>query len=296
MANPQKLINGRLSDAQVASYWENGYLFPMPAVSAEKAAGWRRELEALEAKYADGGLPLPVAQYLRVNTYCVVPLAMRIAADPGVLDVVEGILGPDLMAWSVEFFIEEAKSDKIVSWHQDRTYWGLGETNDQLTAWIALSPATLESGCMKFVPGTHKNPIVPHNDTFAADNLLSRGQEVAVEVKEEDAVAIEIQPGQMSLHHGLIFHGSGPNLSDDRRIACVARYVNPNARQHVAERDFAVLARGADRAGAFTHFVPPHEPFTPASLALYDEIVAAQAKALTAGAKQDVGMYAGKRK
>ena len=89
-----------------------------------------------------------------------------------------------------------------MSWHQDLTYRGMGETDHEVTAWVALSPATEASGCMRFVPGSHRQSIVEHTDTFAGDNLLSRGQEIAVEVDENDAVAAVLRPGQMSLHHG----------------------------------------------------------------------------------------------
>ena len=99
-----------------------------------------------------------------------------------------------------------------MSWHQDGTYWGLSSP-DVITAWIALTPSTPQSGCMKVVPGTHRSQV-PHQDTFAADNLLSRGQEIAVQVNPADAVEIVLAPGEMSLHHVLIFHGSEPNRAD----------------------------------------------------------------------------------
>ena len=87
-----------------------------------------------------------------------------------------------------------------------------------MTAWVALSPATIESGCMRFVAGSHKQPIVPHFDTHAEQNLLTRGQEIEVEVEEADATDVVLRPGQVSLHHGHLFHASNPNDSDDRRI------------------------------------------------------------------------------
>lgn len=281
-----------LTEDQVAQYWRDGFMFPLRIMSEDAALSLRAELEAIETRYADGGLPHPIAQYKRVNSHCVMPLAARVAMENAILDAVEGILGPDLLIWSCEFFIKEANTDKIVSWHQDLTYWGLGETSDQVTAWLALSPVTEESGCMRFVAGTHKSSIVEHRDTFAEDNLLSRGQEIAVEVDEADATSIVLKPGEMSLHHGQLFHASGPNTSNDRRIGVAIRYVNPNAEQHVAKRDYAMLARGVDRKGNFVHFAPPPKDFDPASLALYDEIREAQAVALAQGADQAVGMYA----
>ena len=291
MAEAVKLTDGRLSEDQVTRYWEEGYLFPVDVIPPDEAAAMRAELEALERDWLDADLPRPLNQYKRVNAHCVIPLAARIASDPRVLDVVEGILGPDILVWSSEFFIKEARTDAIVSMHQDLTYWGMGETSDQVTAWVALSPATRASGCMDFVRGSHRNPILPHEDTFAANNLLSRGQEIQVEVAESDKVAIELQPGQMSLHHGLTIHGSGPNVSDDRRIAVAIRFIKPTVAQQIADRDYAMLVRGADLEGHHTLFAAPARPFAPRMLELYEQIRADQAKALAAGAKAGVELY-----
>ena len=136
---------------------------------------------------------------------------------------------------------------------------------------------------MDFVRGSHKNAILPHEDTFDENNLLSRGQEVRVDVADEDKVAIEIHPGQMSLHHGLTIHGSGPNTSDDRRIAMVVRYCTPDVAQEVGDKDYAMLARGQDDKGNFIHVPEPTQNFSPESLELYEEIRAAQAKVMMRG-------------
>ncbi len=285
------LEHGRLNQSQKDAYWRDGYLFPLRAFSAEDAARYRAEIESIEGEWLDKDLPLPLNMYKRVNAHCVMPLAAELAQHPAVLDVVQGILGPNLMIWSAEFFIKEPNSQHIVGMHQDLTYWGLGETSDQVTAWIALSSATTASGCMDFLAGSHKNPILPHNDTFSDTNLLSRGQEIAVDVSEEDKTHIELQPGQMSLHHGLTIHGSGPNSSDDRRIGVAIRYLNPNAQQNVADRDYAMIARGVDTSGNFIHFMPPTELFSPESLALYAQIRQDQSKALAEGSKGDVDLY-----
>ena len=291
MTGPVRLEDGRLSAADRTRYRDDGYLFPIPVFTPAEAAALRAELEAFEAEWLGADLPLPLNTYKRVNAHCVIPLAARLALHPAVLDVVEGVLGPDLMVWSAEFFIKERLTRARVTMHQDLTYWGFGATGEQVTAWIALSPSTRASGCMEFVAGSHKNPILPHRDTFDTDNLLSRGQEIAVEVAEADRTAAELAPGEMSLHHGLMVHGSGPNGSDDRRIGVAIRYLSPKARQEVAARDYALMARGVDRDGAFIHFAPPARPFEPAALRLYEEIRQDQAAALTAGAAAGVGLY-----
>jgi chlorinating enzyme len=226
-----------------------------------------------------------------VNAHLVSEPSRAAAHDPRILDAVESILGPDLMLWSCEYFIKEARTAKVVSWHQDLTYWGMGETDHEVTAWVALSLATPESGCMRFVPGSHKQPIVNHTDTFADDNLLSRGQEIAVEVDENDAIAAALLPGQMSLHHGRIFHASGPNVSNDRRIGFVMRFIRPDTPATGTGRDYAMLVRGCDRARNRVNVAPPPGNFTPAGLALYEEVLAAQSTTIAAGAVEPVGLY-----
>lgn len=286
------LQNGRLSQSQQDQYWCDGFLFPLPALDANTARNTRSELERIEQAWRVRDLPHPLNTYKRVNAHVVIPMAAQIAHDPAILDVVEGILGPDILIYSTEFFIKEPRTKQVVSMHQDLTYWGLGAIDGLVTAWIALSPATPTSGCMDFVAGSHKNAILPHVDSFDPNNLLSRGQEVKVDVAPKDKTAIEIHPGQMSLHHGLTIHGSGPNSSDDRRIACVVRYVRPDVAQQVGDGDFAMLARGTDAHGNFTHIPVPTSPFAPDALELYDQIRTAQAQVMMKGASGQTEIYA----
>lgn len=288
---------GTLSSEQVSNYSRDGFLFPLKAFEAGRAKQVRDQLEAIEKAYAAKGPDRELSQYLRVNAHVVMPLAIDLARTPAILDAVESLLGPDILVWSTEFFIKEPGSEKVVSWHQDMTYWGLGEdadgdTEHLVSAWIALSPATSKSGCMKFVPGSQKLSIQPHQDTFDEGNLLSRGQELAVEVNPEDEVDIELAPGEFSLHHGRMFHASGPNRSGDRRIGCVIRYVTPDVRQLVGNRDYAVLLRGHDTKQNWVHVAPPDREFAPANLALYEQILRDQSVALAAGAEEgQVTMY-----
>ena len=105
---------------------------------------------------------------------------------------------------------------------------------------------------MKFIAGTHREQV-QHADTFDQNNLLTRGQEIAVKVDEAKAVHVELKPGQASLHHVLLFHGSEPNQSDDRRIGLAVRYIPTHLKQAVGQRDWATLVRGKD---AYGHFEP----------------------------------------
>ncbi|OUS17630.1 hypothetical protein A9Q97_01615 [Rhodospirillales bacterium 47_12_T64] len=282
----------KLTSDQIEQYQREGYLMPLDLFTRDEALDVRNNIEDLEQSYNSDTSNHPLNQFFRINGQVVIPFMAEIAQTPALLDTVEDILGPDLMIWSCELFIKEASTEKVVSWHQDLTYWGLGETDEEVTAWIAFSDVSKQAGCMKFIPGSHKQSIVPHSDTFSEDNLLSRGQEIAVEVNENEAVYNQLKPGQMSLHHGRLFHASGPNHSNDRRIGMAIRYVTPSVRQVVGKRDFGMLARGADREQNWINIAQPSTLFGANEMKLYNEILEAQSEALTEGAEQKVGLYA----
>lgn len=281
---PLDLTHGKLTPAQTDSYWRDGFLHPIRVMDTGRAAHLRTTFEGIERDWLDAGLPKPLMTYKRLNAHVVMREAAALATDPAVLDVVEGVLGPDIQVFSAEFFIKEPRTDHIVSMHQDLTYWGLGAIDGLVTAWIALSPATPASGCMDFVAGSHKNAILEHRDTYAENNLLSRGQEVAVDVAPEDREAIVLAPGEMSLHHGLTIHGSGPNTSDDRRIGFVVRYVQPGMKPQ-GGWDYAMTARGRANPDNYRAVPAPTADFAPEAVALHEEIRQHQARVMMSGAK-----------
>ena len=192
--------------------------------------------------------------------------------DPRILDPVASVLGPDILCWASGFFAKAPGDGSFVSWHQDATYWGLS-SNSVVTAWIALSPSTPETGCLRVVPGSHMHQFA-HRDTFGRDNLLSRGQEISADVDERDAIDIVLAPGEMSLHHVLIVHGSAPNRGSDWRIGFTARYIPTRLRQLSPVRDTAMLVRGSDRFGHFDLEPRPAADFAPEAVAYHGEVQA----------------------
>lgn len=229
-------------------YNEQGYHYPLPAFSAEAARDYRQQLEAAETHCIDD---TALGKIATRHANAVLPFADAITRMQSVVEPVKRILGPDLIVWNAGFFIKEPKTSDFVSWHQDLTYWGLDDVHE-VTAWVALTRSDAESGCVKFVPGSHKQDIVEHRDTHDEDNLLSRGQELAVDVDENDAVSVTLEPGEMSLHHGKVFHGSHANTSDDRRIGLAIRYITPAMKQKGNEKTHARLVSGEDRFGHFS--------------------------------------------
>jgi len=234
-------------------YQRDGFVFPIDAVEPDQAHSLRLDLEAAEAELADDPERLGL---LRSYPDRLLPSFDELVRHPNLVAAAAAVLGEDLVVWSSGLFMKEPNSPHIVSWHQDLTYWGLDEA-DQTTCWVALSPSTRASGCMKFVAGSHTERLVEHVDTHSDNNLLTRGQEIAVEVDEADAVYAELQTGQASMHHGHLFHSSEPNTTDDRRIGAAIRYLKPSMQQRSGDRSLVTLVSGEDRHGHFTIAGPP---------------------------------------
>ena len=266
----------RLSPGAVTRYRRDGFYFPVRVLSPEEAAGYRARLEAVER--ARGG---PLGGELRHKGHLLFSWLDELIRHPRILDAVEDLLGPNLLCWSSSFFIKEARDPAFVSWHQDSTYWGLSEP-DVVTAWVAFSESSLESGAMRMVPGTHAEQVA-HRDTFAPHNLLSRGQEIAVEVDEARAVDVVLRPGEMSLHHVRMFHGSPPNRSADRRIGYAIRYIPTRVRQVGGTGDSATLVRGVDEYGHFDPEEPPTADLDLAARAHHAAIMKRQGELLYRG-------------
>jgi ectoine hydroxylase-related dioxygenase (phytanoyl-CoA dioxygenase family) len=268
-----------LSDAEVAAYRRDGYHFPVRVMSADDA---RRYRAALEAHEAEAGQPLQ--GNLRHKSHLLFTWADELVHHPRILDAVEDVIGPDILCWTTNFFIKEANSPGFVSWHQDSTYWGL-DPDDVITAWVAFTEVTPENGYMQVIPGSHKVDQLPHVDTFHKDNLLSRGQEIAVEVDTGKAVGLALQPGEMSLHHIKLVHGSDANRSADRRIGLAIRYIPTYVRQ-TKVRDSAVLVRGTDQYRHFDYEPRPRADLDQAAVAAHAESVGRQIKALYQGTEK----------
>ena len=267
-------------DSMAADYRRDGYCFPIDVMSAGQAAHYRAQLEAVESERDTGDARFAAAVFR--YSHLVMPFADEITRLAAIVEPVKALLGPDVLVWGTTFFVKEARTRDYVSWHQDLTYWDLDDVAE-VTAWVALSPATVANGCMRFIPGSHTSGIVPHRDTFAEENMLTRGQELSDGVDESGAVDVVLAPGQMSLHHGHMFHGSHANRSDDRRIGVAIRYITPAMRQVSGVKSHATLVAGEDRHGNFQLVPPPTELLAPADLEL----------ALRATRTADTYLYAG---
>ena len=179
------------------AYERDGYIFPLKVMTTVRAAEHRAMFESVEAAYAEDAV---ASRIVKGFANSVLPFVDEIMRLPSLLGPVKAILGEDLLVMGANFFIKEPETPTFVSWHQDLTYWGYDGASE-VTAWVALTAATPDQGCMRFIPGSHQREIVGHSDTFDESNMLSRGQEISLKVNEVAAVdaVLEILPGEVGV-------------------------------------------------------------------------------------------------
>lgn len=269
-----------LTDAQISQYHEDGFLSPVDLFSEDEAGEIREELERAEKRWPD--------QFTgagRNNAHLSLTCLDRIVHHPKLVDTIEDIIGPNILAYGTVLFIKEPQSSGFVSWHQDCRYMGLQPDAPTVSAWLALTPSNAVNGCMSMIPGSHKNGILEHEDTFGENNILTRGQSIQG-ISEDDAVDLELMPGQFSLHSMRTVHGSKPNLSQDRRIGFTIQcYMTPEVKQ-VIRPTLAQLVRGSDPNKHFEYAPRPVEDMTETALAARDKNNAQWADILYAGASK----------
>lgn len=264
-----------LSPRQVERFTQDGYLAPIRVLDADEVAANLAAFLAHKNRH-DQKLSAMVARekyQVFSQMHFAYPWVARMVTHPRVLEAVESILGPDFFAWDSNWFVKMPGEKTFVSWHQDGTYWNLSSPN-VVSAWISLERAFPENGCLRVVPGTHKQPRLPQRETYAADNALSRGQEIAVSVDEDHAVDLILEPGDMSLHHIWIVHGSKPNTTQVPRIGIAVRYVRTDVAQDSPHKPIAMLVHGKDRFGHFENVPPPQEQSPDAMDAAHAAVVA----------------------
>jgi len=252
-----------LTDAEIEQYKQDGYICPVSVMDAADAQGFRAKLEAFEA--TQGGKLEPPQ---RNKSHLLFKWLDDLIRDSRVLDPIEQLIGPNILCWNTLFWIKEAGSLTFISWHQDTRYWGL--SSDQvITAWLALSPASVEAGCMRVMPGTHVGDVLPHEDRYDENNLLTRGQEISSPLDESKAVHMPLEVGQMSIHNYRLAHASGANTSMDRRIGVSMHFMPPDTSQIVGDWDCAALVRGEDPYGNFERTPVPAGDLDEAAVAFH---------------------------
>jgi len=252
----------RLTPDQIEQYRRDGYVSPVRVMPEEDAIALRREIEAFEA--AQGA---PIGGKQKTKCALLFPSVYELVSRKELLDAVEDLIGPDILMYQNGAWFKEPDTDAYVSWHQDATYYGM-EPLDLVTCWVALSPATPETGCMQVLRGSHRNGQLPVEYTeVRPDNLLASGQNTLIEKDESKIATMPLRPGEMSMHHVCLVHSSRPNRGTDRRMGFSIAYMGPHVRQTTTLRATAMLMRGTDTGGHYPlDELPPVAPDDPATI------------------------------
>ena len=229
-----------LSTDQISHYRSKGYISSVSALTSSGAKEIREEIEKIEKK-----CPGALDGINRNYVHLISPILNKVCLNKNILDAVESIIGKNILICGTTLFIKEKKEKGFVSFHQDAKYIGL-EPHNWVTVWLAVTDSNEKNGCMRMLPGSHKDNLKYHKQKFDKNNLLTRGQTIEnISLNETDPIILKA--GEISLHHPLIVHGSGLNYSDDRRIGFVIQsYIGTNVNQVIGKM-YVQKARGEDK-------------------------------------------------
>ncbi len=234
-----------LSDADVAHYETNGFVAPVPVLTSDEVTRFRADLESFENSV---GHPLDFPE--KSKSYLLFDWADHLVHHPRILDAVEDLIGPDILVYHSTTWIKEPGTPAYVLWHQDGKYFNL-RSHLHVTAWVALSDVSVESGCVHVLPGSHKWGDFDHVDDLGDWNMIKRGQGIPEKFDDEAGFPLVLKAGEMSLHHTNLIHCSRGNQGTDRRIGLGISYIPARVEQFGEPRASALLVRGNARPGGF---------------------------------------------
>ncbi|MCW2239404.1 phytanoyl-CoA dioxygenase family protein [Azospirillum canadense] len=253
-----------LTDDQIAFFRREGYLAPLRAISAEAASGYCRRIEEYERQTGQ-----EAQKRLKIKAHLAYPWMVELARNPAIVDAVRSLIGDDILLFGSSLFAKNGRDVRYVSWHQDSAYYGL-TPHEEVTVWVAFTPSNRSNGCLRVIPRTHLGPDMEHDETYDANNLLARGQTIRG-IDESQAVGLELQPGEFSMHHERTVHGSLPNPSPGRRIGLAFFYMPAHVRSTLGRRAALPIA-GSDSYGHWDRDPEPRFDLDPESLAFLDRV------------------------
>lgn len=214
-------------EAALEQYRVDGYAIIKGVVDGDLIGEAREHVEWLQEKYPDLRPEHFHHPLIRNDAFWV-----RLVTDSRFLDIAEAVLGPDLACLTAHYICKPPRDGQAVLWHQDGAYWKL-DPMEALTVWLAVDPSTPENGCLKVIPGSHVEPLRPHNVRHDVPNMLSSETDGAVVERwaaERGIVDVVLEPGDVSIHHPNILHCSEPNTSDQRRCGLDMGFVPTTTR------------------------------------------------------------------
>jgi ectoine hydroxylase-related dioxygenase (phytanoyl-CoA dioxygenase family) len=226
----------RLSPAEISAYRDHGYVVPGYRIAPERIEGLRKTLERLIADNPGVRPERLVSAHLEGNNTEGVKGSrdfLELARDPALVELVSGVIGEDVILWGCQIFCKPGGDGMEVPWHQDGHYWPIRPLAT-CTAWIALDASDQENGCLRVIPGSHRDKVLHPHLKEDRDDVVLNQRTSDDSFEKSEARDIVLQPGQMSLHDVYMIHGSNPNRSPRRRAGVAIRFMPGTS---VFERD-----------------------------------------------------------
>jgi len=264
-----------LTEAQVRQFQAQGYLSPVRAMSTERAQGYRRKYEALEALFPGD------MKKMKTKSHLLCPWVLEIAEDSHILDTFEDLIGPNIRCWSMAWRVKRPDNRTMAGWHQDAVY---GSPTPVVLGAMALSECGVRQGCLRGIPGSHTWGHLKHEESDDPKSILARGQYITDPFDESKAVDFVLEAGEMVMFNSSLVHGSAENAGPDRRFLLLIEMV-PTWAERPRGRESAMLLRGTDAFGHFDDEPRPDGEFTPTALANWKRVVDARAKRLFADSR-----------
>ena len=234
---------------ELARYETDGLTIPSARLSEDYVQRLRRKAESFIAAHPHLD-PDYIPSIVEHD-----PEWLDFAREPIILDSVAQVIGPDIVLWGSALFCKSAEGGKATPWHQDGQYWPIRPLAT-CTVWIALDDATISNGCLKFLPGSHKDKRLESHHLNNSDDIALPLELDHHHIDESKAEAIELEAGQISLHDVFLMHASEANRSNQPRRGMTLRYMPTSS---VYRRDLnkspqdtkrpVFLIRGIDQSG-----------------------------------------------
>ena len=257
------------------NFEQDGFITGLGVLSLEKTRYYSGKCTAFIDSYKSHP---NFSEWTYYRTELILKWVADLASEESLLDVIEELIGPDILLWNAFLPAKPPQTSGYFGWHQDATYWPVAPAEQIVSAWIALSPVTQDSGGMQMVRGSHQLGQLPHETTYDDASMLKRGQQITTSVNEDEVVDIDLEPGQASFHHTLMLHRSGPNNSDNWRLGVGLNYVSAQVGPLPGYEDSAMPLRGDINSSRFAFNNPPRSDLDSVALENFDAALQRQSR------------------
>ena len=230
-------------------YNNNGYAIIRSVIEPDLVEEVQKHVEWLQNKYPKIR-PEAFHHDLLVND----PFIHKLLNNQNMLDIVEMIIGPNIALFGAHYIAKRPKDGKPVGWHQDGSYWPL-EPMNVVSVWLAGTESFKKNGCMRVIPGTHNKKLLKPSQMIKLDteNYVLDLAISSDDIDDSEAVDVELNPGDISIHNPSIIHGSNSNFSNTWRIGLTLRFI-PTSTYVNRQNWSCILLRGNPAKGVDNYY------------------------------------------